>query len=178
MPADNADLLLLGLQRLLAILGDPRRGTVLDVSVENGQAAEVFRSPVIATLALTLALGGCKKKDGAEAVADAFAEAYFEHADQEKAKEYTALGATAMLDEELRAVEKIRKEGYTPSDGALGDIRVHRGASSTRDQRVRFPYEVTVHAEGVETVRDADVELTQIQGAWKVVRVGVKQRAQ
>jgi hypothetical protein len=111
-------------------------------------------------------------------VADAFAEAYFEHADQEKAKEYTALGATTMLDEELRAVEKIRKEGYTPSDGALGDIRVHRGASTTRDQRIRFPYEVTVRSEGVETVRDADVELSQIDGAWKVVRVGVKQRAQ
>jgi hypothetical protein len=170
--------LLLGLQRLLAILGDPRRGTVLDVYVENGQAAEVFRSAVIATLALTLALGGCKKKGGAEAVADLFAEAYFEHADQEKAKEYTALGATTMLDEELRAVEKIRKEGYTPSDGALGDIRVHRGPSSTRDQRIRFPYEVVVRSEGVETVRDADVELTEIQGAWKVVRVGVKQRAQ
>ncbi len=138
----------------------------------------MFRSAVIATLALTLALGGCKKKDGAEHVADLFAEAYFEHADQEKAKEYTALGATVMLDEELRAVEKIRKEGYTPSDGALGDIRVHRGPSSTRDQRIRFPYEVVVRNEGMENVRDADVELAQIQGAWKVVRVGVKQRAQ
>ncbi len=127
---------------------------------------------------LTLALGGCKKKGGPEQVADLFAEAYFEHADQEKAKEYTALGATTMLDEELRAVEKIRNEGYTPSAGALGDIRVHRGASTTRDQRIRFPYEVTVSAEGVETVRDADVELAQIQGAWKVVRVGVKQRVQ
>jgi hypothetical protein len=170
--------LLLGLQRLLAILGDPRRGTVLDVSWENGQAAEVFRSAVIATVALTLALGGCKKKDDAEHVADAFAEAYFEYADQEKAKEYTALGATVMLDEELRSVEKIRKDGYTPGGGALGDIRVHRGASTTRDQRIRVPYEVTVRYEEVETVRDADVELTQINGAWKVVRVGVKQRAQ
>ena len=178
MPTDNADLLLLGLQRLLAILGDPLRGTVLDVSEENGQAAEVFRSAVIATLALTLTLGGCRKKDDAEHVADSFAEAYFEHADQEKAKEYTALGATVMLDEELRSVERIRKDGYTPSAGALGDIRVHRGASTTRDQRLRFPYEVTVRYEGVETVRDADVELAQISGAWKVVRVGVKQRAQ
>ena len=129
-------------------------------------------------MALTLALGGCKKKNDAEHVADAFAEAYFEHADQEKAKEYTALGATSMLDEELRSVEKIRKDGYTPGAGALGDIRVHRGASTPRDQRIRVPYEVTVRYEDVETVRDADVELAQIDGAWKVVRVGVKQRAQ
>ena len=138
----------------------------------------MFRSAVIATLALTLALEGCKNKDAPESVADAFAVAYFEHADQEKAKEYTALGATVLLDDELRAVEKIRKDGYTPGSGALGDIHVHRGASATRDQRIRFPYEVTVRYEGVETVRDADVELAQIQGAWKVVRVGVKQRAQ
>ena len=137
----------------------------------------VFRPAVIAAFALTIALGGCRKKGDAEQVADAFAEAYFQHADQEKAKEYTALGATQMLDEELREVAKLRKEGYTPSDAAL-DIRVNRGASSTREQRIRFPYEVTVRSEGVETVRDADVELTQIQGAWKVVRVGVKQRVQ
>lgn len=146
--------------------------------MENGQAAEVFRRAVIAAVALTLALGGCKKKGGPEQVADAFTEAYFQHADQEKAKEFTALGATQMLDEELRAVEKIRKEGYTPSEAALGDIRVRRGDSTTREQRIRFPYEVIVRTEGVETVRDADVELTQIQGVWKVVRVGVKQRAQ
>ena len=145
--------------------------------MENGQAAEVFRPAVIAAFALTVALGGCKKKDGAEQVADAFAEAYFQRADQEKAKEYTALGATQMLNDELREVEKLRKEGYTPSDAAL-DIRVNRGSSTTREQRIRFPYEVTVRSEGVETVRDADVELAQIQGAWKVVRVGVKQRAQ
>jgi hypothetical protein len=145
--------------------------------VENGQAAEVFRPAVITAFALTLALGGCSKKGGAEQVADAFAEAYFTHADQEKAKEYTALGATQMLDEELREVGKIRKDGYTPSQAAL-DIRVHRGASTTREQRIRFPYEVTVRSEGMETVRDADVELTQIQGKWKVVRVGVKQRVQ
>lgn len=146
--------------------------------MENGQAAVVFRRAVIAAFALTVALGGCKKKDGAEQVADAFVEAYFQHADQEKSKEYTALGATQMLVDELREVEKLRKDGYTPSEAALGDIRVNRGASTTREQRIRFPYEVTVRSEGVETVRDADVELAQIQGAWKVVRVGVKQRAQ
>ncbi len=145
--------------------------------MENGQAAAVFRRAVIAAFALTVALGGCKKKDGAEQVADAFAEAYFQHADQEKAKEYTALGATQMLVDELREVEKLRKDGYTPSEAALGDIRVNRGPSTPREQRIRFPYEVIVRTEGVETVRDADVELAQIQGVWKVVRVGVKQRA-
>lgn len=146
--------------------------------METGQAAEVFRPAVLAALALTLALGGCTRKEGAEQVADAFTEAYFQRADQEKAKEYTALGATQMLDEELRAVEKIRKDGYTPSEAALGDIRVHRGDVTPRDQRIRFQYEIIVRFEGVETVRDADVELTQLQGTWKVVRVGVKQRAQ
>ena len=104
--------------------------------MENGQAADVSRPAVLAALALTLALGGCTRKEGAEQVADAFTEAYFQHADQEKAKEYTALGATLMLDDELRAVEKIRKDGYTPSEAAPGDIRVRRGEAPTRDQRI------------------------------------------
>ncbi len=81
-----------------------------------------------------------------------------------------------MLVDELREIEKLRKDGYTPSEAALGDIRVNRGPRRPRAAHP-LPYEVIVRTEGVETVRDADVELAQIQGAWKVVRVGVKQRA-
>jgi hypothetical protein len=139
----------------------------------------VFRVVAIAVLSLGLALGpaaGCAKKAGPEDVADAFADAYFRLADQEKAKEYTAFGATQMLDAELKSVEQIRKDGYTPSEAGV-NVTVRRGASSTRDQRVRIPYEVAVHppSGGAETVRVADVELTQIAGVWKVVRVGMEQ---
>ena len=138
----------------------------------------MFRPAVLIALALTAPLGGCTRKEGAEQVADAFAEAYFQHADQEKAKEFTALGATRMLDEELRAVAQIRKEGYTPSEAALGDIRVRRGPATAREQRLRYPYEVVVRAGDAESVRDADVELAQIDGKWKVVRLGVQPRGQ
>lgn len=130
-----------------------------------------------ATLALTVALGGCSKKGAPEQVADAFADAYFRRADQEKAKEFTALGATEMLDTELRSVEKVRKEGYTPGEGTEGEVTLRRGEPTSRDQRLRFPYEVVIKLpDGTSSTRDADVELTQIQGAWKVVRVGLKQR--
>jgi hypothetical protein len=134
----------------------------------------VNRTLVAVALATLASLSGCSKSiaSSPEKVADGFVEAYFVRADQEKAKEFTALGATKMLEDELREVGPIRKEGYDPSE-ARGEVFVHRGESSQREQRVRFPYQITIRAEGVETVRNADIELTQIQGGWKVVRVGL-----
>ncbi len=134
--------------------------------------------PLLAALCLAVAapLAGCAKQGAPEQVADAFVDAYFRRADQEKAKEYTALGATEMLDEELRGVAQIRKDGYTPAEAAGSEISVRRGASTRRDERVRVAYEIVVKAEGTETVRDADVELASIRGAWKVVRLGLKGR--
>ena len=126
-------------------------------------------------LAVSLPLAGCAKQGAPEQVADAFADAYFRRADQEKAKEYTALGATEMMDEELRGVAQIRKDGYTPAEAGV-EVTVRRGEATRREQRVRVPYEIVVKAEGAETVRDADVELASIRGAWKVVRVGLKPR--
>jgi hypothetical protein len=131
-------------------------------------------SPLV--LALSTALSGCARQGAPEQVADAFVEAYFQHADQEKAKEYTALGATEMLDQELREVGPLRNEGYTPAEAGGGQVEIHRGASTKRDQRIRFPYEIQVKSGDSTTFRDADVELASIRGAWKVVRVGVKPR--
>lgn len=118
--------------------------------------------------------GGCHRSTNTpEGVADAFVEAYFQQMDQARAKEYTALGATKMLDAELKSVEEIRKEGYAPSSVA---VSVHRGPSAPRDERIRIPYEIEIQTEGAKQLRDADIELTQIQGQWKVVRVGITQR--
>jgi hypothetical protein len=139
----------------------------------------VRRSLIALSLVLSAGLAGlpgCTKQGAPEQVADAFVDAYFRRADQEKAKEYTALGATEMLETEIRAVSQLRRDGYTPSEAGGGDVRVHRGESSKREQRIRFPYEIVVKNEGTETVREADVELASIGGAWKVVRLGLKQR--
>jgi hypothetical protein len=142
----------------------------------------VSRCPALHhALALVVALtaiggiGGCTDKGAPEQVADAFAEAYFRQMDQEKAKEFTALGASAMLDAELRDVAQVRKEGYAPGE-SRAEVIVRRGEPVQRDQRIRFPFEVVVRADGAETVRDADVELANIQGSWKVVRVGLAAR--
>ena len=174
---------------------------VLDVTGETGQADHV-RAPIgpdrssggvrlaprprqldaarrwvsRAVLALFVAaVAACAKPGTPEEVADAFADAYFRQMDQEKAKKFTALGASAMLDEELRSVAEIRKEGYSPGDDGAR-VNVQRGESSRREQRVRVPYQVEIESEGAKTVKDADVELTQIQGSWKVVRVGLRSR--
>jgi hypothetical protein len=153
---------------------------VLDVSAETGQAERVsspgaFR--VLRSLALpaVLALIACAESNSPEAVADAFAEAYFRRMDQQKAKEFTALGASAMLDAELREVSEIRKEGYDPAEAGAA-VTLKRGPSSHRDQRIRIPYEVVVSHDDVKTTRDADIELTQLEGSWKVVRVGLTAR--
>ena len=133
---------------------------------------------LLAALGLALALSlapGCKKKleNTPESVADAFVEAYFQRADQQSAKEFTALGATKMLEAELRDVQEVRKDGYAP--GSV-EMAVHRGEPTPRDERVRIPYEIEIQTDGVKQVRDADIELSRIDGAWKVVRIGVKAR--
>jgi len=120
------------------------------------------------------ALGGCNKTDpgSPEAVADAFVEAYFRHADQEAAKQYTAFGATKMLEKELSEVKSLRDEGYGPSEASL-EVAVERGARSERGERVRFDYALRFHDSHGDAVRHADVELAKIDGEWKVVRIGL-----
>lgn len=117
------------------------------------------------------AIAGCSKPGAPENVADAFVEAYFVQVDQEKAKEFTALGATKMLENELREVASVRGDGYNPTE-ARGEVTVTRGEPTKREHRIRYPYEIRIRADGSETIRQADIELTQIQGGWKVVRVG------
>ncbi|HVY45399.1 MAG TPA: hypothetical protein VHB21_05945 [Minicystis sp.] len=134
----------------------------------------MVRHALVLALALALAPGCSAKKGTPEAVADAFVDAYFRHADQEHAKEFTALGATEMMDKEIEDTKEIRKGGYTAADAAP-EITVRRGVPKPRDQRVRIPYEIRIRTDAShEVVRDADIELTKIDGAWKVVRVGLK----
>jgi hypothetical protein len=171
LPANDPDLVLF----VLHVSSDFLGYTVLDVERATGQARDVPPIARCLGLAVVLLMTSCKKEGSPEAVADAFVDAYFRQMNQEKAKEYTALGASAMLDAELKEVAQIRKEGYTPAEAAA-DIRVRRGDPVQRDHRIRFPYEIVIRLEGAEMTKQADVELTQIQGVWKVVRVGLEQR--
>ncbi|MBK8255755.1 MAG: hypothetical protein IPK82_24195 [Polyangiaceae bacterium] len=131
---------------------------------------------MIAALALgAAAIGGCKKslENTPESVADAFVEAYFQRMDQRGALELTALGATKMLEIELKEVEELRKDGFEP--GAVS-VSVHRGEPKPREERIRIPYEIEIDNEGNKQVRQADIELSRIDGQWKVVRVGVSSK--
>ncbi len=128
-------------------------------------------------VALTaIAAVGCDRIEpgSPEAVADAFSDAYFRRADQEKAKEYTAFGATKMLDQELAEVRAVRGDGYDPAAAHL-DVTVERGARTMREHRVRFDYLVTYRSETGDQHKHADIELSQVDGAWKVVRVGLSE---
>lgn len=131
---------------------------------------------LLLSLALLIAVpaGGCKKPDDTpEGVADSFVEAYFRQMDQQRAKEFTALGATRMLEAELKDVQEVRKDGYEPGSVA---VAVRRGESARRDERIRIPYQIEIATEGGKQLREADIELTRIDGMWKVVRVGIAQR--
>jgi hypothetical protein len=130
----------------------------------------------LAALAWLLVAGGCTDKAAPEYVADQFVDAYFRRMDQQGARQFTALGATEMLDKELDLVRSVRAQGYTPEEAAA-QVAVRRTARSTRGERVRFDYEITIKHEESEEHRMADIELSKIQEAWKVVRVDVKPKA-
>lgn len=121
-------------------------------------------------------LGGCKQDSpgSPEAIADAFAQAYFVEANQEKAKEYTAFGATKMLDQEIADVGPLRESGYTPNAASL-NVSAKRGDRSMRGKRVRFDYVIRYRsADGSERRKHADIELADVEGAWRVVRLGLE----
>jgi|SRR5882724_11090842 len=129
----------------------------------------------VAALVVALGILGCTDKTGPEYVADQFVDAYFRRMDQQAARQFTALGATEMLDRELELVRTVRSQGYTP-DEAAAQVAYRRNARGTRGERVRFDYEITIKHDESEEHREADVELAKIQAVWRVVRVDVKSR--
>ena len=118
---------------------------------------------------------GCTDKTGPEYIADQFVDAYFRRMDQQGARQFTALGATEMLDRELELVRTVRSQGYTP-DEAAAQVVYRRTARGSRGERVRFDYDITIKHDESEEHRAADVELAKIQAVWRVVRVDVKTR--
>jgi hypothetical protein len=118
----------------------------------------------------------CTDRGAPEYVADQFVDAYFRRMDQQAARQFTALGATEMLDKELDLVRSVRSQGYTP-DEAAAQVVCRRTTRNARGERVRFDYEITIKHEEAEERRAADVELANIQTVWKVVRVDVKPRS-
>jgi hypothetical protein len=121
------------------------------------------------SLLLLAAFGACRDSSSSEYVADQFADAYFRRFDQDSAMVFTALGATEMLDKELADTKAIRESGYTPAEAAA-NVTFRRGPGKARDARVDYRYEVTARSEDAPpVVREVDVELAKIGGAWKVV---------
>ncbi|HEY3592782.1 MAG TPA: hypothetical protein VGL13_02870 [Polyangiaceae bacterium] len=121
------------------------------------------------------AAAGCTDKRAPENIADQFVAAYFQRMDQREARQFTALGATDMLDRELELTRSIRADGYSAMDAA-GEVSCRRRGRSLRGERVRFDYDIAIRHDETEEHRTADVELANIQSAWKVVRVDVKAR--
>jgi hypothetical protein len=117
----------------------------------------------------------CTNKQAPEYIADQFVDAYFRRMDQQGARQYTALGATEMLEREIDLTRSIRGGGYTP-DQAASEVVFRRGERSLRGERIRFDYEITVRQEGGDSERVADVELAKLQSLWKVVRVDIRQK--
>ena len=118
-------------------------------------------------------LSACKDHAAPEYVADKFVEAYFQRMDQQAAREFTAFGATEMLDRELELTRGVREQGYLPSE-ASAQVSWRRTGRSTRGERLRFDYDIDIRREGSEDHRLADVELAKVQAGWKVVRVAIQ----
>jgi hypothetical protein len=116
---------------------------------------------------------GCSDKSAPEYVADQFVDAYFRRMDQQAARQFTALGATEMLEREPDLTRAVRGQGYTQEE-ASGQVSCRRKSRATRGERVRFDYDIDIKQGDSEEHRAADVELAKIQAAWKVVRVEVK----
>ena len=128
---------------------------------------------VLATVFCLLLAPACKDQGAPEYVADEFVEAYFTRMDQRAAREFTAFGATEMLDRELELTRGVREQGYLPSEAAA-KVTWRRTGRSMRGERVRFDYDIDIQRDDTEDHRVADIELAKVQAGWKVVRVAVR----
>jgi hypothetical protein len=138
--------------------------------------APAYRAlPLLVCVLWLLGAPACKDHGAPEYVADEFVEAYFSRMDQRAAREYTAFGATEMLDRELELTRGIREQGYSPAEAAA-KVTWRRTGRSMRGERVRFDYEIDIRRDDSEDHRLADVELAKIQSGWKVVRLGVRSK--
>jgi hypothetical protein len=136
----------------------------------------VLARGIVAAGLASMVVAGCPDKAAPEFVADQFADAYFRRMDQQAARQFTALGATEMLDRELDLVNSVRAQGYTPEQAAA-NVVCRRKSRSTRGDRLRFDYDIAIQHDESEEHRAADVELAKIQSSWRVVRVDVKPRS-
>lgn len=134
------------------------------------------RALVLSAVLLSLwLLPACKDQGSPEYVADQFVEAYFQRMDQQAARQFTAFGATEMLDRELELTRGVREQGYLPAEAAA-QVNWRRTGRSSRGERVRFDYDIDIRRDGSEDHRLADIELAKVQAGWKVVRVAVQPR--
>src|SRR5450432_1076520 len=78
----------------------------------------------------------CTDKRAPEYVADQFVDAYFRRMDQQGARQFTALGATEMLDRELELTRAVRSQ-YSPEE-AISEVACRRIGRHSRGERVRF----------------------------------------
>ena len=85
---------------------------------------------VAAALLLGGLAAGCTDKAAPEYVADQFVDAYFRRMDQQAARQFTALGATDMLDCELDLTRAVRGQGYTQEE-ATGQVACRRKTRAT-----------------------------------------------
>jgi hypothetical protein len=133
------------------------------------------RALFLAAILAATSAWGCKDQAAPEYVADEFVEAYFRRVDQRAARQFTAFGATEMLEREIELTRDVRAQGYLPAEAAA-KVDWKRTGRSTRGERVRFEYDIDIRREDSEDHRLADVELAKVQSGWKVVRVGVTSR--
>ena len=130
---------------------------------------------LLASVLWLVVIPACKDHGAPEYVADEFVEAYFTRMDQRAAREFTAFGATEMLDRELELTRGVREQGYLPSEAAA-KVTWRRTGRSMRGERVRFDYDIDIQREDAQDHRLADIELAKVQTGWKVVRVAVTSR--
>jgi hypothetical protein len=127
----------------------------------------------VSVAGFSVAAAACTDKSAPEYIADQFVDAYFRRMDQQSARQFTALGATEMLEREIELTRSVRAQGYSSAEAAAGVV-YRRTGRSMRGDRVRFEYDITIKHDQSEEHRSADVELANIQTSWKVVRVDIK----
>ena len=86
------------------------------------------------------------------------------------ALQFTALGATEMLDRELELTKSVRGQGYTPG-GGLGPGRLPPQVPGDARRASRFDYDIDIKREEAKSTARPTSSSPRSKQLWKVVRV-------
>ena len=123
---------------------------------------------LVSVLLISVAFVGCSRDNTPEGVANRFMQAYYVQIDQGQALEFAGALARERLQQELRAVAPLRRDGTFPA--ARPDVKYTLDRTQPEGRQVLLYYDLTIAPTHVAPMLKKVLVITeQLDEQWKVI---------